>query len=52
MARYIQPFHTQSDGDTLFALTTNTFEKPKDFSLTGLGIVVSKVLGDAVLKSF
>ncbi|NEE00199.1 6-aminohexanoate hydrolase [Phytoactinopolyspora halotolerans] len=50
MHRAIQPFHTENDGDVLFALTTDEVElggtKP-----TGLGALASEVAWDAVLSS-
>ena len=50
MARAIQPFHTQRDGDTLFAVTTEEVENP-NLRLADLGVVASEVAWDAVLSS-
>jgi L-aminopeptidase/D-esterase-like protein len=48
MHRGIQPFHTENDGDVLFALTTDEVDldglKP-----TGLGAIASEVAWDAIL---
>jgi 6-aminohexanoate-oligomer endohydrolase len=51
MARAIQPFHTNLDGDILFAASTNEIENPKidDFMLAH---VASELAWDAVLHSF
>ncbi|MFC4113315.1 P1 family peptidase [Nonomuraea zeae] len=50
MHRGIQPFHTLTDGDTMFAMTTDEVElsgvKP-----TGLGTLASEVAWDAVLSA-
>ncbi|MEU7749627.1 P1 family peptidase [Nonomuraea sp. NPDC049158] len=50
MHRGIQPFHTQNDGDVLFALTTDEVDlgglKPP-----GLGALASEVAWDAILSS-
>ncbi|MEJ3745069.1 P1 family peptidase [Actinomycetes bacterium KLBMP 9797] len=49
MHRGIQPFHTENDGDVLFALTTDEVEldglKP-----VGLGALASEVAWDAILS--
>ena len=50
MARAIQPFHTQRDGDTLFAVTTQEVENP-GLRSTDLGVLASEVAWDAVLSS-
>jgi len=49
MARAIQPFHTQFDGDTLFAITTNAVEEPGIADSAALGAIASEVVWDAVL---
>jgi L-aminopeptidase/D-esterase-like protein len=49
MARAIQPFHTPSDGDVLYAVTTNEVENPH-LSQVALGVVASEVLWDAILS--
>lgn len=50
MARAIQPFGTQSDGDTLFAVTTDEV-KNEELSLVDLGTIASEAAWDAVLAS-
>lgn len=50
MARAIQPFATQDDGDTLFAVTTGEVDNPR-LSPVDLGVVASEVAWDAVLAS-
>jgi 6-aminohexanoate-oligomer endohydrolase len=49
MHRAIQPFHTELDGDTLFALTTDEVELTG--TAAGLGVLASEVAWDAVLAS-
>jgi L-aminopeptidase/D-esterase-like protein len=60
MHRGIQPFHTNQDGDTLFALTTADLELPLDYAspwgentvnATGLATVASEVAWDALLRA-
>ncbi|MAG35703.1 MAG: 6-aminohexanoate hydrolase [Dehalococcoidia bacterium] len=51
MTRAIQPFHTVSDGDTLFAVTTNEVDSPALDAMT-LGLMGSELAWDAVLSSF
>lgn len=50
MARAIQPFHTEQDGDVLFAVTTGEVENP-ELRPVDLGVVASEVAWDAVLAS-
>lgn len=50
MARAIQPFHTEQDGDVLFAVTTGEIENP-EFLPVDLGVIASEVAWDAVLAS-
>lgn len=50
MARAIQPFHTQRDGDTLFAVTTEEVENPQ-LASADLGVLASETAWDAVLSS-
>jgi L-aminopeptidase/D-esterase-like protein len=50
MHRAIQPFHTENDGDVLFALTTDDIELTS-ISPTGLATLASEVAWDAVLSS-
>lgn len=51
MAQAIQPFHTQYDGDILYAVTTNevTTRTLDEFDL---GFIASELAWDAVLTSF
>ncbi|MFD5897394.1 P1 family peptidase [Streptomyces sp. NPDC060366] len=59
MHRGIQPFHTNLDGDTLFTLTTDEVDLPKNPARTGadsltsvaLGSVAAEVMWDAILSS-
>jgi 6-aminohexanoate-oligomer endohydrolase len=48
MARAIQPFHTQRDGDVLYTVTTDEVD---GIPLTSLGIVASELAWDAVLSA-
>ena len=50
MARAIQPFHALTDGDVLFAATTNEVEDAELDSLT-LGVLASELAWDAVLAA-
>ncbi|MDP9373714.1 MAG: P1 family peptidase, partial [Chloroflexota bacterium] len=49
MARAIQPFHAPTDGDVLFAVTTNEVDNE---ALDGyaLGVLASELAWDAVLS--
>jgi L-aminopeptidase/D-esterase-like protein len=49
MARAIQPFHAPTDGDVLWAATTNEVDNP-DLSEVALGVIASEVAWDAVLS--
>ncbi len=51
MARAIQPFHTEHDGDVLFAVTTGEVEDT-DVSAQDLAIHAGEVAWDAVLSSW
>jgi L-aminopeptidase/D-esterase-like protein len=51
MARAIQPFHTNSDGDVLYAVTTNEVG-PAQLDDMLLGMLASDLAWDAVLSSF
>ena len=51
MARAIYPFHTNTDGDILFAATTNEVEDPKVNEFL-LNHIASELAWDAVLHSF
>lgn len=50
MARAIQPFATEADGDVLNAVTTNEVDNP-DLGAVDLGVLASEVAWDAVLSS-
>ena len=50
MARAIHPFHALTDGDVLFAATTNEVENEVLDSLT-LGVIASELAWDAVLAA-
>jgi L-aminopeptidase/D-esterase-like protein len=50
MARAIQPFGTEADGDTLFAVTTGEVKNVK-FGTADLGTLASEVAWDAILAS-
>jgi 6-aminohexanoate-oligomer endohydrolase len=50
MARAIHPFHALTDGDVLFAATTNEVENERLDSLT-LGVLASELAWDAVLAA-
>ena len=50
MARAIHPFHALTDGDVLFAATTNEIENEALDSLT-LGVLASELVWDAVLAA-
>jgi 6-aminohexanoate-oligomer endohydrolase len=49
MHRAIQPFHTMTDGDVLFTLTTDEHEL--DMTVAQLGVLGSEAAWDAVLAS-
>ena len=49
MHRGLQPFHTMTDGDVLFTLTTDTHDL--DLTVTQLGVLASEAAWDAVLSS-
>ncbi len=51
MARAIQPFHTEHDGDVLFAVTTGEVEE-SEVSLQDLAVHAAEVAWDAVLSSW
>ncbi len=50
MARAIQPFGTEGDGDTLYAVTTGAVENP-NLSTVDLAAIAADVAWDAVLAS-
>jgi L-aminopeptidase/D-esterase-like protein len=51
MSRCIDPFHTSTDGDVLFAVTSNQVELSQPVSPDVLGVVASEVAWDAVLAA-
>ncbi len=51
MARAIQPFHTQYDGDVLFSATTNEVENDL-LDVTDFGVLASELAWDAILSCF
>lgn len=52
MARAIEPLHTISDGDVLFAVTTNAIPAEQGLNEYVLSVLASEVAWDAVLASF
>src|SRR5262249_3492810 len=50
MSRVIQPFHAVTDGDVLFAVTTNEVEHP-GLDAPMLGVIASELAWDAVLAA-
>ena len=48
-ARAIQPYHTQSDGDQMLAVSTGSL--PANMSLTAFGAVAAEVVADAVVRA-
>ena len=50
MARAIQPFHTESDGDVLFAVTTNEVDQEPP-AVWETAVIASELAWDAVLTS-
>ncbi len=52
MARAIEPLHTISDGDVLYAVTTNELAYDQGLNEYILGVLASEVAWDAVLASF
>ncbi|SEF81609.1 L-aminopeptidase/D-esterase [Nonomuraea solani] len=50
MHRGIQPFHTLTDGDTMFAMTTDEVEL-NGIKPTGLGTLASEIAWDAILSA-
>lgn len=51
MARVIDPFHTPTDGDVLFAVTTGKVRNPR-LNAFQLAAIASECAADAVLSSF
>ncbi len=52
MFRAIEPFHTISDGDVLFVVTTNQIPSDKGLNEYVLSMLASELAWDAVLASF
>lgn len=52
MARAIEPLHTISDGDVLYAVTTNDIAYDRGLNDYVLGVLASETAWDAVLASF
>lgn len=52
MGARIQPFHTPSDGDTLFALTTDEVELPKSMDVSDVGVLAGDLLSEAIIGIF
>jgi hypothetical protein len=50
MARGIQPFHTNRDGDVLFAVSTDEVDN-SSLPFADLGVIASEVAWDAILSS-
>ena len=48
-ARAIQPYHTQSDGDQMLAVSTGSL--PANVSLTAFGAIAAEVVADAVVRA-
>jgi L-aminopeptidase/D-esterase-like protein len=53
MARGIQPFATEFDGDVLYAISTGELERQESPAITSadIGIIASEVMWDAILSS-
>jgi L-aminopeptidase/D-esterase-like protein len=51
MSRAIQPFHTLTDGDVLFMLSTNEIEE-NSLNVEALAIIASELAWDAVLSIY
>src|SRR5690606_11745480 len=53
MARGIQPFSTEFDGDVLYAISTGELDDKQPGALTSadLGVIASEVMWDAILSS-
>ena len=48
-ARAIQPYHTQSDGDQMLAVSTGSL--PANVSLTAFGAIAAEVVADAIVRA-
>jgi len=52
MGSRIQPFHTPSDGDSLFAFTTDEVDLPKGMDVSDVGVLAGDLLNQAILGIF
>ncbi|MFN8370213.1 MAG: P1 family peptidase [Bacteriovoracaceae bacterium] len=52
MAQSIRPFHTPYDGDTLFAVSTQTKKMPIKLNVTDLSIIAADLMNDAIHSIF
>jgi L-aminopeptidase/D-esterase-like protein len=51
-ARAISPVHTPFDGDTIFALSTGTADKPvPDMAIGRIGALAAEAMADAILRA-
>lgn len=48
-ARAINPYHTQSDGDQMLAVSTGSL--PANLSLTAFGAIAAEVVADAIVRA-
>ena len=48
-ARAINPYHTQGDGDQVFALSTGAIDRP--VSLTTIGALAAELVADAIVRA-
>jgi len=48
-ARAIHPYHTQSDGDQMLAVSTGSL--PANLSLTAFGAIAAEVVADAIVRA-
>jgi L-aminopeptidase/D-esterase-like protein len=48
-ARAINPYHTQSDGDQMLAVSTGSL--PANISLTAFGAIAAEVVADAIVRA-
>jgi L-aminopeptidase/D-esterase-like protein len=48
-ARAINPYHTQGDGDQVFALSTGALKR--DLSLTAIGAIAAELVADAIVRA-
>ena len=48
-ARAINPYHTQGDGDQLYALSTGSLAP--NISLTALGAIAAELVADTIVRA-